>query len=485
VVHPHVHRNGLDHAPESLSRHGIATPRGLVALAGSRGGRFGRMFASLPSAALSSDTIAELTTALTDVAGTSLESTRVTAGYTYLGQFVDHDITFDPTPKLQRESDSRALVNFRTPRFDLDSLYGSGRADQPFLYDWSWRKHPGVKLLVGHYPDATSLAKVDLPRNEQERALIGDARNDENLVIAQLHLLFIHFHNRVVDHVVRANPRVGTIALFEEAQRVVRWHYQWIVTHDFLPQIIGDVAPFERGLYTWHDQPFMPVEFSGAAFRFGHSMVREDYTLNDGPNVSIFGRSGDDLRGFRRLPAALEVEWKNFFRTSGTSPQNSMRIDTRLAEALSHVPPDGAPLAWLNLQRGRALGLPAGPDVARAMDEAPLGEADLLAPWGDRIGDETCETLLHATPLWYYILREAEVRGGGGQHLGPVGGRIVAEVLLGLLEADPNSYLRRWPTWQPELPRAHDASFTMADLVRFTLGDEHRSRRGEATLAVA
>jgi Animal haem peroxidase len=433
------------------------------------------MFGFLPRSDPGAEAIEALAARLVELAGTSTDSTTVTTGYTYLGQFIDHDITFDPTSKLQRENDPEALVNFRTPRFDLDSLYGSGPADQPFMYDWSPSNHPGVKLLVGGDPHHAKLANVDLPRNQDGRALIGDRRNDENLIISQLHLLFLRFHNKVVDQVHDDHPGLGSTELFEEAQRIVRWHYQWIVMHDFLPTILGDDAPsIERRFSTARDGSSIPVEFSAAAFRFGHSMVREDYMINDGPNVPIFrpaSGSGEDLRGFRSLPAALEIRWDHFFRITTTSPQKSKRIDVSLAKALSELPPDAAALARLNLQRGRALGLPAGLDVAQAMGETALSDEQLLGPLGDGIDDRTSKALLRATPLWYYILCEAEVTalGGGGLHLGPVGGRIVAEVLTGLLEADPNSYLSQWPTWKGELGATDDGSFTMADLVRFTL----------------
>ena len=129
----------------------------------------------------------------------------ILSGYTYLGQFIDHDITFDPTSNIQRRNDPLALLNFRTPRFDLDSVYGGGRADQPFLYDWSGGKDAGVRLLLDRDGDGT-FATEDLPRNRQGRALIGDARNDENAIVAQLHLLFIRFHNKIVGLVRRDHP---------------------------------------------------------------------------------------------------------------------------------------------------------------------------------------------------------------------------------------------------------------------------------------
>jgi hypothetical protein len=253
---------------------------------------------------------------------------------------------------------------------------------------------------------------------------------------------------------------------------MVRWHYQWIVARDFLPRIVGDeVDPVVPRLFRWSDEPFMPVEFSAAAFRFGHSMVREDYRLNDGPNVPLFHRDGadEDLGGSRSLPASLQIEWEHFFKTTSAFAQKSKRIDPSLADALTHVPPTGSALARLNLRRGRALGLPAGPDVAEAMGEDPLTKDELLEPLDDHIDEHERAALRRATPLWYYVLREAELRGGGGLHLGPVGGRIVAEVLHGLLEADPNSYVRERPDWKPDLATDRDGTFTMADLVKFTL----------------
>jgi hypothetical protein len=216
----------------------------------------------------------------------------------------------------------------------------------------------------------------------------------------------------------------------------------------------------------------MPVEFSAAAYRFGHSMVREDYKPNDAqrqvPILRARPGSNQFLGGFRRLPNDLRIQWKHFFPTSRMHPQNSMEIDPYLANALADLPMDGAVLIELNLRRGQALGLPAGPDVARAVGETPLNGDDLLKPLKSRIDDKcTREALLHATPLWYYVLCEAAALGKG-KRLGPVGGRIVAEVLLGLLEGDPQSYLRQWPRWRPELSKHKDQSFTMADLVRFT-----------------
>jgi Animal haem peroxidase len=407
------------------------------------------------------------------------------------GCSVDHDITFDPTSKLQGDNDPRALVDFRTPRFDLDSLYASGPKDQPFLYDWSPQAAPGVKRLVGSNAGDGAIT-YDLPRNEQGRALISDARNDEHLIISQLHLLFIRFHNRVVDRVLAQQPALRGMALLEEAQRIVRRHYQWIVVHDFLPRIVGRkaaaAAGVERRFYRWKGAPFIPFEFSVAAYRFGHSMVRGDYKPNGRVQraVPIFAKADepgelDHLGGFRRLPVALTIDWAFFFPLSGQRPpdpdrpQQSRLIDTNLAPGLFSLPASvdsqRQPLPRLNLLRGRALKLPAGSAVARAMGVEPLTDRELLL---DDIWPASArDAVRRAPPLWYYVLCEAQSRHGNrGRHLGPVGGGIVAEVLVGLLEADPSSYLRAEPGWKPTLPRASRGTFTMADLVRFTLRDD-------------
>jgi hypothetical protein len=447
-------------APRRPARAHTYVQRGLTSVPHSPQyeGRFGRMF-RLPPYVPDAARLAEVAALMTETGGPDNE--RIPAGYTYLGQLLDHDITFDTTSSLDRQNDPDALTNFRSPRFDLDCLYGRGPADDPFLYQ---RGSGGTTMLVGHHDD-----EDDLPRNEEETALLGDPRNDENIFVSQLHLTLLKFHNAVVDGLA-ADDRRGSETDFEAAQRIVRWHYQWMVVHDFLPRIVGEetmaavfdedaaVPRVDRRYYRWRNAPYMPVEFSVAAYRFGHSMVRTGYKLNTTvPGLRIFtkdpitGHRLSSFGGFRTLPPLWTVEWRRFFDVDGDGDgalQHSRPIDSHLADPLTELPPEVASnpssLTMRNLVRGARLGLPSGQAVARH-----VGARVLTA---DELG------LRGPAPLWFYLLKEAEVRAGGA-HLGPVGGRIVAEVFLGLLEKDPSSYLRNEPGFRPE------GTFGMPELI--------------------
>ncbi len=421
------------------------------------GGKFGRLFPNLPPHEPSTEALIELGRKggiMDEIAGDSPPSSKsISAGFTFLGQFIDHDITFDPTSSLERQNDPAATRNFRTPMLELDSVYGAGPDATPYLYD---REDP-AKLLVG-----TAENPNDLPRNSQGRALIGDPRNDENLFVSQLQLAFLKFHNAVVDYVRQqgiAEPKV-----FKEAQRLVRWHYQWIVVHEFLPLTIGHGlvdAIMREGLtfYCPQGKPFIPVEFAVAAYRFGHSQVQAVYRVNEQLIDDLF-----DLPFFGPISPEQIIDWSNFFRISSANPpQFSRKIDSKLAGALLDLPffpeaqPEHRSLAVRNLLRGKAFGLPSGQAVAKAMCVEPLSQEALGLPALDLAGE---------APLWFYILKEAEIQTDG-ERLGEVGGRIVGEVLLGLLKADPMSYLRVEPCWNPTPPFASNDEFTMVDLLQF------------------
>lgn len=390
--------------------------------------------------------------------GPQTDNPRIPAGWPLFGQFIAHDITADRS-LLQHHANVRELRNFRTPRLDLESLYGSGPTGTPYLYDMN----DADKFLLG-VNDAG--LPNDLPRNSQGRALIGDPRDDVHLIISQLHVAFLKFHNAVVDH-LRAEQVPGD-QVFAEAQRLVRWHYQWIMAHQFLPlhvgqELVNEVLRDGPRFYAYEERPFIPVEFSDAAYRFGHSQIRSLYQLNAQASGCVF----PDCGGARPVPQERVLDWRYFFDVDDAlAPQPSKKIDTRLAHSLMALPesvvgttptPDYASLATRDLLRAHAIDLPSGEAIARAMGVAPLTE--------DEVGLRS-RGWKGETPLWYYVLREAEARHNG-ERLGAVGGRIVTEVLLGLIDGDANSYRAADEEWHPTLPAATAGDFTVTDLLRF------------------
>ncbi len=482
-------------------------------------GRFGRLFRSLPPAKYGK-TDDESIKNLTDLGGKMAasfdpptdgkdpEESGIPALYTYLGQFIDHDITFDPASSLQMQDDPDALTDFRTPAFDLDNIYGRGPDDQPYLYDGT------NAFLLGAPLTGADAKATDLPRNNAKvaRALIGDPRNDENTIVSQLQGIFHRFHNRVLTE----NPNKP----FEEIQELVRFHYQYVILNDFLPRIINSTVldelkthgKFDRKklkFFHWKNLPFMPVEFSAAAYRLGHSMIRPGYRLNDSTLLPIFttpdaAKLGfkDDLTGFRAMASDRAIDWGRFIdieiRTyDGTPDQNKQRlqfayrIDTSVVFPLSQLPapvaanPSSLPIR--NLIRGLRLGLPTGQHVAKAMEIAPLKDSDIRIGKGvdkpDKGEDPVPITDINPVfknncPLWTYILAEAMLKQASVKipvneavslttpQLGPVGGRIVAEVFLGLMFGDNHSLLNRDSNWHP----MNNSDFALKDFVKFALG---------------
>ncbi len=475
------------------SRHSVA-PRGLKATRSSLSqGRFGRMFRNLTPAVFGpteADNIANLS-ALADVMtagfdrptdGPDPEESGIPSLYTYFGQFIDHDITFDPVSVLTKAQDPDGLVDFRTPALDLDNI---GVADAN-----------------------------DLPRFAG-RALIGDPRNDENSIVSQLQGLFLRFHNRMVDD----NPGLG----FEALQQRVRFHYQYVVLNDFLPRIVSDPVltqlktgdHYDRSnikFFHWKTWPFMPVEFSVACYRLGHSMIRPGYRLNDADDMllSIFPDENfqNALTGFQTMAPGRAIDWGRFIdldvRAYGTAGEDNTaankrrlqfayRIDPSLVNPLHALPPaiasDPPSLLLRNLERGWRLELPSGQAVAKAMHITPLDDSQILigkAVDTPDTGEEpvAINTIANGVfakncPLWTYVLAEAAnhkvavtipVTGAPGPvstpQLGPVGGRIVAEVILGLIFGDNFSVLSLDPHWAP----VTGPNFKLKDLVSYALG---------------
>ena len=461
-------------------------------------GKFGRMFPELqPLDNVPEPAMKALAAAMRDLAPDSADgdNKKIPAGYTYLGQFIDHDITFDTTSIQEMRVDPLAVENFRTPMLDLDCLYGAGPVAQPYLYQRATQEDQTLGFLfeIGKTRQGRGDPTIpdlpnDLPRANNKFALIADPRNDENLVVQQLHLAFLKFHNKVVKGLIDGTiPQQSPIRKtpFEEGRDLVIWHYQWVVLNDFLRKIcdrrvVDDVLNNGRKHYLWEESaehPFLPVEFSGAAYRLGHSMVRQTYNYNRVFSVPPFngnppgslsllfrftGLSGTDVP----TPSDWIIDWRRFFNVDGgMKPGFSRLIDPFTAPQLMEIPsvPQPFSLPERNLIRGVRLKLPPGQSVARAMGIKPL-TANQVADGPD--GQVAKQHNLHVeSPLWYYILKEAQVEANG-EHLGPVGSRIVAEVFIGLLRADSSSFLVRRPDWKPWLP-AKSGSFEMADVLRF------------------
>jgi len=539
-------RNRAVTKPPLVRPHGVP-PRGIDMDTRSRlfEGRFGRIFRALAPADFgSSDTEAEqLLEALAAAMihepdcpkdGADDEESGIPSAHTYLGQFIDHDITFDPSSSLMRQNDPDALIDFRTPRLDLDSVYGRGPDDQPYLYG------PDKELLLGKPVTGEALGKPilkaqDLARASNDRAMIGDPRNDENVIVSQFQGLVLRFHNNF-----RRDNRGLT---FEQVQQQVRFHYQWVVVHDFLQRVVSgavlrrvlphlfakkaeanvyDTPPRLRFYRPVHSA-FMPLEFAAAAYRFGHSMVRPGYRLNDRvAPLPIFPLSKlpdgcaqpvDDLRGFRQMNAAWAIDWARFIdiekRPAGLEDdppdaqskrmQLAYKIDPSLVDPLSNLPVSvtgpnpGAfrSLAARNLVRGWRMRLPNGQSIARTMGVEPLAnEAILIGSAADDATDIPAISKISPKfddncPLWVYVLAEAAhgfrtkpetevVHTSEGDKkietpkLGDVGGTIVAETFAGMMVDDRNSFWNLWPKWEPNRSLGGRA-FDLRRFIRYAL----------------
>ncbi|KYC36435.1 hypothetical protein WA1_42780 [Scytonema hofmannii PCC 7110] len=459
-------------------------------------------------------------------------SSTIPPVFTYLGQFIDHDITantdrtaedlktditkedFKPLPP---STVIEKLKNLRRPTFDLDSVYGDGPTldpSSPTEAKGFYQENDPVKLKVGKATDAPGIPGVkippegdltrDLPRDENKRAIIGDSRNDENLIVAQLHVAFLRFHNAVVDW-VRANEPENSgdnVSLFNRAQQLVRWHYQWLVINDFLKTLTvkGTVDSILSGGLKFYKlrngELYMPLEFSVAAYRFGHSLIRGAYDHNRNftdrqltpPPVTnstfdllflFTGKGG--LGGNPTLPFNWIIEWNRFAdkgRASIRGRNSARRIDTRLTKFLSNMENEIDPskteainkllqhLAKRNLLRGYFLSIPTGQSLADKLGVKRLTAEELQRRNSTQM-NQALAPFLEKTPAWYYILKESEIRANGDS-LGEVGSRIVAETFIGLMRNDDSSYLSQ--DWNPsqgvKLPNGKEIR-EIGDLLKF------------------
>jgi hypothetical protein len=454
--------------------------------------------------------------------------------YTYWGQFIDHDltantdrdaeisdITSEDLQALDPEHVRTNLRNLREPALNLDAVYGDGPTffGQPRTAAADF--YTGPKFVIGQVDTSPGIRGVlippdddlhrDLPRSNK-LALIADGRNDENLIVAQLHLAFLRFHNAVVDWVREHEPAYATghsddAAVFARARRLTEWHYQWLVVNDYLKTVAKrgvaeDVLANGDPRFAPRDgEVFMPLEFSVAGFRFGHSMVRGSYDHNRnfgkpglnvlptaGFNFMFTFTGGGGLGGGQTLPFNWVIEWDRFVDKGALDPDRFARkIDTFIAPPLGAMRnqgndielPDGPEkdrliallkhLARRNLLRGYHLSIPTGQAVAEAMGVTALDKNE-LADEGSQLRTLLEDAgFLDKTPLWYYVLREAQVEEDG-RTLGELGSRLVSETIIGHVRHDSTSYLRQEHPWTPDdgvkLPNGKSIT-SINDFLRF------------------
>ena len=414
-------------------------------------------------------------------------NSEIPAAYTFFAQFVDHDITLDAESELTSEALTRGQVeglpNLRSASLDLDSVYGFGPDVSPHLYDGEQQRRLLVGSKVGDVENPN-----DVPRSADGTALIGDPRNDENIFLSQMHLLFLRFHNRrIIDLLIRHDNANEPPPRFEDVQRDVRYHYQALVLYDFLRRVC------DKNVYNFalekiqknanrsegeKDYPFflghliddagrlrMPVEFSAAAYRFGHTLVRSNYPANSTyPRIEIFDERFRTT-GLSPIPPELTVDWRFLLDVDPTNQDyvRSKAIDHLLANELANLPRPVAgrdardqdrSLAFRNLLRGYVLGLPSGQQVAAALpEEYGINPAQDLAfnniPRWQTVDETSRNKLEKHTPLFFYLMREARVQGNGNR-LGPVGSAILMEVFGAMLLHGAPSFLTDKKKWDAD-----------------------------------
>jgi hypothetical protein len=454
-----------------------------------------RLFSDLPALQAEQQDLTTLSLLMRD-AGVRLPASdeRNYAGLTYLGQFIVHDVTREKLSDLNRRETLLAKIqevedllnsrtditpehrvfleqkiavfrqfaetvvnptsvnpedlnNVRTSLLDLDAVYGE------------FNEYLGAdgKFAIGK----NAVGDLDLPRDTNGVAMIGDPRNDENRLTAGIHLGFLLFHNKVFIELQAADPTKTIDVLIAEAKTIVIKHYHFIVIHEFLveiisPEVLATLVNLET--YELNLNPVftalegkLPLEFVGAAMRWGHSAVRNGYYLNEQFDLfPIFDPIIPDLRGFRAMGDHQPIDWSMFFPMPCSKGfQEWEGIDPFVVSSLFNLPAVvtnqeiNLPLA--TLRRGLLYGLPCAQDLARSLG---IPESDILSrtngnlefyslqgPIPDADRALLDEKFGDCTPLFYYILHEALVFHGG-ETLGPLGSTIVGSVLLHLLNCN-------------------------------------------------
>lgn len=393
--------------------------------------------------------IADLAQGMLDPNLDAGDNLTATSGFTYFGQFLDHDLTLDSSPVPTAPEDPTLNRNERTFAFDLDSMYGGGPTVHPEFYDAQ------ARFLLDE-PNANGVR--DYKRRADGSAIINEPRNDENEVISQIQVAIMKAHNRLIDAGLS----------FEDARQTLIDAYQQAIVDDFLPHI---TSPVDAKLVDKLDpkKQGTPVEFSVAAYRFGHSMVRKAYVLNETTGkIQVFNAAGVDLHGGRPIPAGRQIDWSEFFAdlpNAATDPNPinfPRRIDTLISSGLFVLPIPGAEatgsnvLAFRNMSRGVFYGLPSGQAVAAELGFPVITPETLnLGP-----GFET------GTPLWMYVLAESE-RMTNGERLGPTGSTIVQAGFQTALKQGEKLVKGRVDPAQASLIRGADGAMSVSDLFVF------------------
>ncbi|MEM7574266.1 MAG: peroxidase family protein [Bacteroidota bacterium] len=375
------------------------------------------------------------------------DSSSITNGVAIFSQFLAHDITFDANSRLRSSNRVPTIANDRTINLDLDCIYG--QRTQDFYYDAEDKD----KLLLGKHYEEEKREWWDLQRNAQGKAIIADSRNDENILVSRQQVLFIAFHNAMVEH-LRDTSCPDNV--FAAARREVIWYYHWLILHEFLDPML-DPSIFNRlkrePAHHYRLPTALPLEFTGAAFRVGHSQTRDRNRINAQTDKKLF-----DLGFF----SAMEewVDWRYLFDFGDGRVQYARKLDTQIGRSFHCIPfiqtkdKKEQSLPFRNIRRGVSYGLPSGEAVAMRLGYEPL-EVPL-----------TKKLRLSGTPLWFYLLYEAETVGNAGEHLGPVGSTILGECFMTIMREDEESFLKRYPRWRPELGR-NPHQFDFVDLIQF------------------